>query len=87
MDLGPDYVQLAWGTADGENTIGRSAPSLGEATIRIAGKILSTRANQITVGDWSPIRITNIPSRLRGKCWDKEKCERGRPSLDGWSSS
>lgn len=53
-DLGPDYVELAWGTADGVNTIGRSAPSRGDATVRIAGKILSTRANQITVAGLKP---------------------------------
>ncbi len=48
-DLGPDYAELAWGTADGHNTIGRSAPSHGEATIQIDGRTLVTRANQITV--------------------------------------
>ena len=53
-DLGPDYVELAWGTADGVNTIGRSAPSRGEATIHIAGRTLATRANQITVADLAP---------------------------------
>ena len=53
-DLGPDYVELAWGTADGANTIGRSAPSKGEATVHIAGRTLATRANQIVVGDLTP---------------------------------
>jgi len=53
-DLGPDYVELAWGTADGRNTIGRSAPSHGEAVVEIAGQKLVTRANQITVGSLSP---------------------------------
>jgi len=37
-DLGPDFVELAWGTADGRNTIGRSAPSHGEAVVEIAGQ-------------------------------------------------
>ena len=55
-DVGPDYIELAWGTADGHNTIGRSAPSHGEATVQIAGRILVTRANQITVGNLSPDR-------------------------------
>ncbi len=53
-DLGPDYVELAWGTADGVNTIGRSAPSRGEATIHIDGRTLATRANQIVVADLVP---------------------------------
>jgi hypothetical protein len=53
-DLWPDYIELAWGTADGHNTIGRSAPSHGEATVRIDGRTLTTRANQITVGDLLP---------------------------------
>ena len=53
-DLGSDYVDLAWGTADGHNTIGRSAPSHGEATVQIDGRTLVTRANQITVGSLSP---------------------------------
>jgi hypothetical protein len=53
-DLGPDYVDLAWGTADGANTIGRSAPSRGEATIHIGGRTLVTKANQITVADLAP---------------------------------
>ena len=53
-DLGSDYVDLAWGTADGHNTIGRSAPSHGEATVQIDGRTLVTRANQITVAGLSP---------------------------------
>jgi tartrate-resistant acid phosphatase type 5 len=55
-DLGPNYVELAWGTADGANTIGRSAPSKGEATIQIAGRTLVTKATQITIGDLAPDR-------------------------------
>ncbi len=55
-DLGPDYVELAWGTADGANTLGRSAPSPGEATVHIAGRTLVTRANQIIVASLAPDR-------------------------------
>jgi tartrate-resistant acid phosphatase type 5 len=51
MDLGPDYVQLAWGTTTGENTIGRSSPSFGDATVDIAGRKLISVGNSITVGD------------------------------------
>jgi len=53
-DLGTDYVELAWGSADGVNTIGRSAPSPGEATVHMAGRTLVTKANQIVVADLTP---------------------------------
>lgn len=53
-DLGPNYVELSWGTADGLNTIGRSAPSHGEATVQIDGRTLLTRANSMTIGDLTP---------------------------------
>ena len=54
LDLGPDYVELAWGTADGANTIGRSSASHGPATIRVAGKTITSRANYVTVGALEP---------------------------------
>ena len=41
-DLGPNYVELIWVTADGVNTLGRSAPSRGEAIVHIAGRTLAT---------------------------------------------
>ena len=44
-DLGPDYVELAWGTTDGFNTIGRSSPSHGPAIIKIDGRTLSSTLN------------------------------------------
>ncbi len=53
-DVGPDYAQLAWGTTDGDNTIGRSSPSRGEATIRIAGRTLSSRLGTVTVSGLEP---------------------------------
>lgn len=53
-DVGPDYVELSWGTCDGANTIGRSAPSHGMATVHIAGRTLSTRANSIVAGNLKP---------------------------------
>jgi hypothetical protein len=54
MDLGPDYVQLAWGTTTGDNTIGRSSPSFGNATVEIADRTLLSIGNSITVGDLLP---------------------------------
>ncbi len=53
-DLGSTYVELSWGTTNGVNTIGRSAPSHGEATIEIAGRTLVSRGNSITVADLMP---------------------------------
>jgi tartrate-resistant acid phosphatase type 5 len=53
-DLGPDYVELSWGTTTGANTIGRSSPSHGEATVLIAGKTLLSRGNSIIVGNLAP---------------------------------
>ena len=53
-DLGPNYVELAWGTADGVNTIGRSSPSHGNATIKIAGRTLSSQLNYVVVGSLEP---------------------------------
>ena len=37
-NLSSDSSLIAWGTLDGVNTIGRSSPSHGEATIRIDGR-------------------------------------------------
>jgi tartrate-resistant acid phosphatase type 5 len=67
MDLGPDYVQLAWGTTAGENTIGRSSPSFGQATVEIAGRHLISVGNSITVGDLAPDHSYKYSVSLRGK--------------------
>ncbi|MDQ2946585.1 MAG: metallophosphoesterase, partial [Acidobacteriota bacterium] len=53
-DLGPNSVELAWGTADGVNTIGRSSPSHGNAIIKIAGRTLSSQLNYVVVGGLEP---------------------------------
>jgi hypothetical protein len=47
-------VTLAWGTADGANTIGRSSPSHGEATVKIAGQTFSTGQNWTVVTELKP---------------------------------
>lgn len=49
-NLNADSVLLAWGTADGRNTIGRSSTSHGEATVRIDNKSLNSRQNWMVVG-------------------------------------
>lgn len=54
IDTGPHYVELAWGTVDGDNTIGRSSPSHGLATIEIAGRKIVSQLNYVTVGDLEP---------------------------------
>jgi hypothetical protein len=54
LDLGPDYVEVAWGTADGVNTIGRSSVSYGPATIHVAGKTIASVPNYVTVGGLEP---------------------------------
>jgi tartrate-resistant acid phosphatase type 5 len=53
-NVAADSVLIAWGTTDGVNTIGRSSPSHGEATVRIAGRILTSSQNWIVVGDLKP---------------------------------
>jgi len=67
MDLGPDYVQLAWGTTTGENTIGRSSPSFGNATVEIAGRTLISVGNSITVGNLEPDHVYTYAVSLQGK--------------------
>jgi len=67
MDLGPDYVQLAWGTTAGENTIGRSSPSFGNATVEIANRKLLSVGNSITIGDLVPDRSYQYTVSLNGK--------------------
>jgi hypothetical protein len=66
MDLGPDYVQLAWGTTAGENTIGRSSPSFGDATVEIENRKLISVGNSITVGDLAPDRSYKYTISLHG---------------------
>jgi hypothetical protein len=66
MDLGPDYVQLAWGTTAGENTIGRSSPSFGDATVEIANRKLIAVGNSITVGDLAPDHTYQYTVSLQG---------------------
>lgn len=54
LDLGPDYVELAWGTTDGVNTIGRTSASHGPALVKIAGRTISSVPNYVTVGGLEP---------------------------------
>lgn len=54
LDLGPNYVELAWGTTDGHNTIGRSSASHGPATVKVGDQTALSRANNVTVGGLLP---------------------------------
>ena len=54
LDLGPNYVEIAWGTTTGVNTIGRSSTSHGPATIKIDGRTISSTLNYVTVGNLEP---------------------------------
>lgn len=67
LDLGPNYVQIAWGTTAGDNTIGRSSPSFGEASVEIAGRKMIAVGNSITVGDLEPDHAYKYSVSLRGK--------------------
>ena len=54
LDLGPTYVELSWGTTDGDNTIGRSSVSHGPAIIKIAGRTIESTLNYVVIGDLQP---------------------------------
>lgn len=52
----PDAVTLAWGTTDGgsRNTIGREAPGIGNASIAIAGRTLSSTRSSLRIDGLTP---------------------------------
>ena len=54
LDLGPEYVEIAWGTTDGQNTIGRTSASHGPATIKVGDHSALSRANFVTIGGLQP---------------------------------
>jgi tartrate-resistant acid phosphatase type 5 len=67
LDLGADYVELGWGTTEGDNTIGRSSPSFGDATIEIAGRTLLSKGNQITVAQLAADRSYTYKVSIKGR--------------------
>lgn len=67
LDLGPDYVQLGWGTTAGQNTIGRSSSSFGDATVEIADRKLIAVGNSITVAGLAPDHSYKYIVSLHGK--------------------
>jgi tartrate-resistant acid phosphatase type 5 len=66
-NVASDSVLLAWGTADGVNTIGRSSPSRGEATIRVAGRTITSRQNWVVIADLKPDSQYPYEIELAGK--------------------
>lgn len=79
-NLGPDSVLLAWGTTDGANTIGRSSPSHGEATVKIAGRTLVSRQNWIVAAGLKPDTEYPYEVLLNGK-------PIGKNSVHTWPAS
>jgi tartrate-resistant acid phosphatase type 5 len=65
--LDANSVLLAWGTTNGKNTIGQSSPSLGEATVKIDGRTLASRANWIVVAGLKPETDYPYEVTLAGK--------------------
>ncbi len=65
--LNATSVLLAWGTTDGVNTIGRSSPSKGEATVRIDNRSLVSRQNWMVIGDLKPDTEYNYQVDLNSK--------------------
>ena len=66
-DLGPDYVQIAWGTTDDDNTIGRTSASHGEATIRINGRTITSRPNNVTISGLLPDHVYPYEISIGGR--------------------
>ncbi len=62
-----DSVLIAWGTTDGDNTIGRSSPSKGEATVGIDGRTPTTHQNWMVVGGLKPDTEYPYKVSLAGK--------------------
>lgn len=66
-NLSSDSVLLAWGTTDGDNTIGRSSPSHGEATINMAGRRFTSRQNWAIIGGLRPDTVYPYEVSLEGR--------------------
>lgn len=65
--LSADSVLLAWGTTDGDNTIGRSSPSHGEATVKIGGRTLTSSQNWMIVADLKPDTVYPYQISVAGR--------------------
>jgi hypothetical protein len=67
LDLGAEFVELGWGTTEGDNTIGRSSPSFGDATVEIAGRTLLSSGNHITVGQLTADHAYTYKISIKGR--------------------
>ena len=67
-DMGPTHVLIAWGTADGTNTIGRSSPPAGKATIKVGPQIVeSAKQNWVIIRNLEPAKEYEYEVRIGEK--------------------
>lgn len=65
-DIGPRHVLLAWGTTTGANTIGRSSPSHGPATVKVGDLTINeAKRNWTTVTNLEPDKEYEYEIRVR----------------------
>jgi len=53
-DIGPDFVLLAWGHAEGSNTIGRSSPRYEKVTVKLGDQTLTPDKNWVILRNLTP---------------------------------
>jgi hypothetical protein len=63
-DTGPTHALIAWGTADGVNTIGRSSPSHGKATVRVGEQTIESEQNWTIVRNLEPAKEYEYEVRI-----------------------
>ena len=69
-DIGPDFVLIAWGTASGTNTIGRSSKPLGKATLQMAdggGELTVSDRNYAVIRGLTPDKEYHYELTIGGK--------------------
>jgi hypothetical protein len=66
-DMGPTHAVIAWGTADGINTIGRSSPSHGKATVRVGEQTIESERNWTIVRNLQPSKEYEYEVQIGGK--------------------
>lgn len=69
-ELGPDFVVLAWGTTEGrtgQNTIGRGAPGLGKATVKVGPTTVETDKSWVRVSGLQADTNHNYEVFVNGK--------------------
>jgi hypothetical protein len=66
-DMGPTHVLIAWGTAEGFNTIGRSSASHGPAIVKVGDKTAETKRNWVLIDGLEPDREYAYEVQVSGK--------------------